>query len=542
MRQEPLSWGMQGWHVLGVRITPQGTMIELSAGAKGCCCPRCGIRSTRVHSRYVRMIGDLPALGQAICLRVQVRRFFCVWPDCAQQIFCEPLEGLAARHGRKTCRLSEALTELVFAAGGEAGSRLSSRLAMAASPDTLLRLARHAAVPAAGPVRVLGVDDWAFARGQHYGTILCDLESGRPIDLLPERSAEKLAAWLAEHPQVQWISRDRGTEYARGATRGAPQAKQIADRFHLWQNLAGALIKALDRRQLLLRDAAASLQSPARCPVQPDAPATASLTARERRKNECRCRRLAVYEQVKRLRCEGLPLCQIAARLKIHRNTVRRLVRADSFPESYTPAKGSGPLDGFIDYLKDRWNQGCQDAPQLYHEIHSRGFAGSIYMVRRHVAAWRKSPAGAQTPQPAGTGAPARPWRPAARNVAWLLLQPSKARSRQQQDLLDALLQRWPLLAENVALIHQFAAIFATHSVADLEAWVQLAHEPSIEGELQRFADGLRHDWPAVVQAVLQPWSNGPVEGQVNRLKLIKRQMYGRANFDLLRARVLRAN
>jgi transposase len=547
MKQFALLWGMEAWQVLGVQITPQQTTITLSAMAADCRCPQCGIRSTRIHSRQVRTIADLPACGRPMCLRVRVRRFLCVGPDCPQQTFAQPLAGLARRHGRKTCRLAEALTELVFATGGEAGGRLAARLAMPASADTLLRLARRAPLPAAGAVRVLGVDDWAFRRGQHYGTILCDLESGRPVDLLNQRSSEALANWLGQHPEVLWISRDRGMEYARGAGIGAPRAAQIADRFHLWQNLSDALIKALDRRHLLLSDAARSLTR-----ASTPAASCGPLSARAQRKSQRRCRRLGRYEQVKRMADQGLSLRQIAAELKIHRNTVRRLVRAQSFPEPCTPAKRAGPLDPFVDYLQDRWGQGCHAVPQLYRELKSRGFGGSVHMVRRHVAVWRKTSDTPSTPTvpstpnaPTPSAAPplsARPWRPSARNVAWLLLQPAKTRSPRQQALLDGLDRRWPQLAENMTLIHQFASVLSGHEPADLEAWVQLAHEPAIEPELQRFADGLRQDWPAVVQAVCQPWSNGPVEGQVNRLKLIKRQMYGRANFDLLRARVLRAN
>jgi len=194
-----------------------------------------------------------------------------------------------------------------------------------------------------------------------------------------------------------------------------------------------------------------------------------------------------------------------------------------------------------VDYLKRRWEEGCYTAAQLYREVKERGFSGSRYMVRRRVAAWRNL--GSVAP---GHGLPQvktqeQGWRPSARGVTWLLLKPDKARSVEQQAFLVALQQRWPELPENVTLIQEFRSVLCQHHAADLEAWVALAGGPSILPEIKRFAQNLRQDWAAVTEAVQQPWSNGQVEGQVNRLKLIKRQMYGRANFDLLRQRVLHA-
>jgi len=565
-----LLWGTEALQVHRVQIAPEAVTVTLAARTPSCPCPFCGMMGRRIHSHYTRTLHDLPASGRPIRLRVETRRFFCDWRPCPRETFSEQLPELTARHARKTCRLTESLRELAFATGGEVGSRLAGRLAMAVSPDTLLRLARYAP-PVVHSARVLGVDDWAFHRGQRYGTILCDLEAQRPIDLLPERSSVVFADWLRLHPGTQVISRDRGMEYAKGATIGAPGAAQVADRFHLRRNLTDSLIQALDRRHTLIAEAAkpsvegktqmspsvdaTPVWSASACltgtpmpladkPEQPgptvdSAEETARTTRKQQRQEERRAKRLARYEEIKRLEADGLSLRQIVRRLRLSRCTVRRWVRVERFPERASRPKPRQPLDEFTDYLRRRWEQGCHSAARLYRELQMQGFGGSLYMVRRRVVAWRQPEAAGHTTGPRPTSKPASVWRPSARNVAWLLLKPEKDRSAEQEVFLAALHQRWPELSENVALVQEFGRVLSGRDPADLEAWVELTHEPAVVPELKRFAEGLKQDWAAVVEAVRQSWSNGQVEGQVNRLKLIKRQMYGRANFDLLRARVL---
>jgi transposase len=236
------------------RITLQdvridGERITLVAQATGSPspCPQCEELSSRVHSRYTRTLADLPWQGRAVRIQLQVRRFFCVTNECPRQTFAERLPEVAVVSARTTVRLQEAHQLIGRALGGEAGARLAVPLGMRTSPDTLLRRVRRAPLPQQSAVRVLGVDDWAWKRGQRYGTILCDLERHRPVDLLPDRSADSLRSWLKEHPEVEIISRDRGDEYIKGANQGAPKAVQVADRWHLLVNLREALMRAVDR-------------------------------------------------------------------------------------------------------------------------------------------------------------------------------------------------------------------------------------------------------------------------------------------------------
>jgi len=554
-----------------IRLAHGAVQIGLASRLVFCNCPACGRRSSRVHSHYVRILGDLPAHGRVIQLQLRVRRFFCDFPDCRRQTFAEPFSEVTNTHWRRTFRLTQALRQIGFAAGGECGARLAGELGMPISPDTLLRLMRRTPLSAMAEPRVLGVDDWAFHRSQRYGTILCDLELHRPIDLLPERSASILAAWLKQHPGVEIISRDRSSEYARGATLGAPQAKQVADRWHLLHNLIEAFDRALDRNHAILTQTAKELDQAVVSGIPPAAAQTPvgpvwqvpiliesskspskEPSRRQLLQEQRRARRLAHFEHVKDLQTKGIPLLTIAKQLHLARGTVRRYARTEQFPErsarqgtcivSRTPcrrSKAAGPLDSHLDYLKRRWDEGCHKAAQLYREIKDKGFTGSHHMVRRRVASWRQPGESGQTGGPS-EHQPA--WHPSPRTVTWLLLKPNRKRSVEQEIFLTALRQRWPELMENVALIQEFRSVLCQRRPEDLNAWASLADEPSIMPEIRRFAHNLQQDWEAVMEAIRQPWSNGQVEGQVNRLKLIKRQMYGRANFDLLRQRVLHGN
>jgi transposase len=314
-------------------VATEGAVITIHATAHRMTvpCPDCGTPATRVQSRYPRTLADLPWQGDSVRLVVTVRRFYCEAPGCRRRIFAERLPETAVPYARRTRRAASALEAIGFAAGGRPGARLALALGLAGTANTVLAQVRRAPAPTAATPRVLGVDDWSLRRGLRYGTILVDLERHRVVDLLPDREAATFAAWLIAHPGVAIISRDRGGAYAEGGRRGAPDAIQVADRFHLVKNLVDALERACTRQHRALRAAAeacgiASVPTAqgirgrrSGLPVR-----SAGATADARRGAERRAKRLARYEQVVALRDAGHSRQRIAQELGLTRGTVAR--------------------------------------------------------------------------------------------------------------------------------------------------------------------------------------------------------------------------
>jgi transposase len=541
---DPSTWTLRRLNVEDTHVS-----IILKSTARTACCPLCQQPADRVHSHYIRRLADLPLQDRVVRLQVEVRRFFCPVADCPRRIFAERLDSLAMPFARTTLRLRGTHCAIGFALGGEAGARLAKRLAMPTSPDTILRHVRTAPLPPQPAVRILGVDDWAFRKGHHYGTILCDLERRCPVDLLAERSAEALSAWLKNHPEVEIISRDRADDYIRGATAGAPQATQVADRWHLLRNLRDALMDVVDRHHVDVRAAAREALTGRVAPASSatlkneSAPPSVELppapTLRTQRQQLRRLRRQQCYEEVLELNRQGLSHRAIADRLEIDRGTVRRFVNAGTFPERAT-RRYTRRTDRFAGYLKQRWAEGCRNAAQLYEELKMQGFAGSYHTVRRQLARWRQ----AMPPNSEGVGKAAAVLfkRPSARRVSWLLLKDQTELQSEEQVLIARLEERCPELCTAAKVAQEFRRMVRERREEGWEPWLAHAREQTAPKELRTFAEGLKRDEPAVRAALRLPWSNGQVEGQVNRLKLIKRQMFGRAKFDLLRQRVLHAS
>jgi transposase len=475
------------------------------------------------------------------------RKFFCDNPYCPQRIFTERLPDVTESYGRKTCRIAKILLAIGLACGGEGGARLAERLAMPFSPDSLLRAIRQAILPVAQTPRVLGVDDWAFRRGQRYGTILCDLERHRPVDLLPERSSEAFANWLKAHPGVEIVSRDRGDYYVKGATTGAPDAVQVTDRWHLLKNLREALVRVVNRHcqqvQAAARAAVAAVDiespdSPEESTAKDSSAKPVSVTRAEELKQERRECRLNRYQQVVELHAKGVSYREIARQLGMHRGTVRRFLAAGCFPERAEQRYPRG-TDPFIEHLRKRWKEGCHNATQLTEELRKRGFDGSYDMVRRRVASWRTRSQSSSSSQRSAKAARPAARRPSSNRVAWMLLKMQCDLGPEEQALTKSIAEHCPQLEKAAALSREFGEMVRKRKAQALDDWIARVSASEGAVELRRFAEGLKDDLAAVKAALSLPWSNGQTEGQVNRLKLIKRQMFGRAKFDLLRQRVL---
>jgi transposase len=314
---------------------------------------------------------------------LSVRKFFCDNRACPRRIFAERLAAVAGRYARKTARLAEALRELAYLAGGEAASRSARAFGLLVSPDALLLHLRRSPRPASPAPRVLGVDDFAFHRGHRYGTILADLERRQLVDLLPDRSSETLAAWLKQHPSIDVISRDRAGAYAEGASLGAPEAAQVADRWHLLRNLGEAMERLAAQHHRQLREAAERMvPPPPEVRSAPEDCAVHHLPGFERRRLERREARLARYNQMKALRQQGWTIQAIAKQVGASKRTVQRFLHAQSYPERARRSRQPRGIDPFIPYLRRRFEEGCHNAAQLYREVQAQGFAGCYTSVR----------------------------------------------------------------------------------------------------------------------------------------------------------------
>jgi transposase len=491
-------------------------------------CPSCEVVSGRVHSRYERRLSDNAVGGRETVVHLQVQRFFCRNDSCGKKTFAEQVPGLTVRYGRRSIGLGDSLRAIALALGGRAGARLTHRLAAAVSRMTLIRMIRSLPDPSheAGP-RVLGVDDFALRRGRTYGTILIDMATSRPIDMLAERSAESLALWLRHHPGIEVVCRDRAGCYAEGVARGAPEAIQVADRWHMWRNLGDAVERTVAKHRTYLHDLPrTSAHGQPATPIEPQ-PDEGSPQREGRLAERTRQRHAAIHQ----LLAQGRDLRSIARELELGRNTVRRFARAAG-PEELLVNAGTGrqpkALDQYAPYLRRRWMQGCTNAEQLHHELRAQGYRGARTTVRQYVQPWRTM----TTPAPP----PLTP--PTVRRVTgWILRHPDNLEPGERQQL-DAVATICPPLARVREHVRGFAHMMLHLRGDRLEQWMNTVQADDLP-ELHSFVTGLRRDHDAVRAGLTLSHSSGKVEGHVNRIKMIKRQMYGRANADLLRKRIL---
>jgi transposase len=323
------------------------------------------------------------------------------------------------------------------------------------------------------------------------------------------------------------VNRDRYGAYAEGAANGAPDAVEIADRFHLVVNFSEAVERVLENHRQ-------ELELPARDAgdrIVPEVPAAAAKreTVAQRMKSARRCRRFERYQQVLELHKNGHSQRAIEETLGISRKTVRRWLRSEEFPERKPPSGRHSHVRDFDEYLRQRWTQGWHNATQLFREIRARGYCGSRQMVSYRVSSWRAQKR---------VSNPERPKRLAPKDVAMLMCKRPERRSAEQQEILDCLATIHPRIEHLSGLALEFRNALHSKDGTRMLAWINTAAS-SVHVSLARFAQGLRRDLKPVIAAVESAWSSGQVEGQVNRLKALKRQMYGRAGFSLLRARVL---
>lgn len=524
--------------------------VVASHGTSSAPCPDCSHPSRRIHSRYTRKLADLPWANVPVRLRISVRKLYCDNPACPRRIFAERLGGVAKPYARRTDRHAEALELVALALGGRAGARLAAKLGLPASRDTLLRCVRRLPLPTDRTPRVLGVDDWSLRRGQTFGTILVDLERHRVIDLLPDRAAETLAAWLRRHPHVQVVARDRSGAYADGIAQGAPAAVQVADRWHLAKNLGDALEELFSRNRSCLtnvRPAAPAGTAHARAPstrrwdVWSGASPLAGSRAQKQTQRARREERLERYRQLMRLRERGVTIKGAARAVGIGERTANRWIAAGAYPERRVRRRTHRELDEHEGYIRKRWEEGCRNRTQLWRELCERGYTGPRHSIYQYIVRLKEGLLATTRDRPSPAhAAPTGGRRLSPRRAAWLLLRRRETLDDTERAVLHELLDVCSDAATAYPLVRDFLHLLRERKGDELDSWLDRVEESGVR-ELKSFAAGLRRDEAAVRAGLTLPYSNGQTEGHVNRLKLLKRQGYGRANFDLLKKRVLRA-
>jgi transposase len=564
--------------IVSVATTEAQLVVHVACTSPTASCPLCQQPSTRIHGHYGRTVADLPCAGRRVILALRVRKFVCRTPTCPQQIFTERLPELLPSYARITNRLREALIALGLATSAEVCARLAPKLGLQVSPPTLLRYLRTVSCASPTSVRILGIDDWSWKKGQIYGTLLVDLERRKPIELLPDRRAETVTAWLLTHREIEVVSRDRGGAYAAAARKGAPQAQQIADKFHLLLNLREQLKEFMARKQKLLphvevttsrttvdegrgvssacaSSAVAEAKSFRHMSPSPRATPSGSvpIPPEEMPSQVSRANRYARYEAVRALHQQLVSEREIARRLRLSRNTVHKFLQAETFPERSLPPYRGSILDPYKPYILERWKSGCWNGAQLLEDIKTLGYTGSDALFRFFMTHVRKQH------QAAGTALalelstaqgsistpddlapkPSAKRRMSPTRASWFCMCQLDKLDEQQRPLVEQLRTAHPDLETAYQLSQAFVSMLAEHRAQDLDDWLLQAKQSTIR-ELKSFARGIRRDYAAVKAAFSSKWSNGQVEAQVNCLKLQKRLMFGRANFDLLRLHVLR--
>ena len=499
-----------------------GTVDVVARGrAAEAACPDCGRFSGRVHDSYQRRLKDLPLGGQSVVIRLTVRRFICAAGDCPRRTFVEPFARLTTPYARFTTRLNNVLERVGLALAGRAGARLAGQLGFSAGRMTLLRRVMALPDPQFSTPRVLGVDDFAIRRGQTYSTVLTCGETHRVVDVLPTREAGPLAAWLTTRPGVEVICRDRAGAYAEGARLGAPDAVQVADRFHLWQGLGRAVETCVAAHRECLRTPTPPKPSNVDTP-QDDSGLPGPDPAGRRAQ-----RKKAAHALVHELLAQGHSRRAIARHLGWGLNTVLRYARAVHWQDTLRENRPRPiRLDPYKPYLDRRFAEGCTNVTRLHGELLADNAPVTYAMVRAYIATLRPSPPDAPPPPPK------------VRQVTgWLTRHPTTLNEEDRAGLKDVL-ARCPELDTAAGHVRNFGEILTSRLGTTLPAWINAVDASQLPG-LTGFALHLLRDLDAVTAGLTLEWSSGGTEGAVNRIKKIKRQLYGRAGFELLRKMIL---
>ncbi|ENN7403749.1 ISL3 family transposase [Escherichia coli] len=519
-----------GWRCSRQIISSDGITLHLHGKRKTAQCPECFKRSDSVHSCRRRRIQHLPCSGQTLWLVFSVRHWYCSNPACSRKIFAESPAPFAGSHQQSSQALQNLQRQLGLIAGGEAGKRAATAVGLRCSADTLLRRVINTPETKQSGAPHVGIDEWAWHRSHRYGTLIVSLDTHRPLVLLPGRDQRTLATWFRKYPEMQVVSRDRSGVYATAAREGAPQARQVADRWQLLKNIGDAPERMMYRHIPLIRLVASELSRKKSPEPELSVPA-ASLSRPERLKQQTRKKRHQRWAEVMALHNKGCSFREISRVTGLSRVTVSRWVRSGTFPEMSTRPPKRGLLDLWREWLKEQRESSNYNASWIWREMVARGVTGSETIVRDAVAKWRK---GWNPPVTTAARLPS-----VSRVSRWLMpWRIIRVEENYASRFISLMCEKEPELKIAQQLVLEFYRILKTQNKSQLSSWFTRGHENG-PAELRRVAAGMEADAAAICEAIGSRWSNGVVEGHVNRLKMLKRQMYGRAGFELLRQRIM---
>ena len=512
-----------------IQVHEQTVIVYLHATSPTAACSQCGTAGSRVHSRYERTIADLAFGGRNLVLRLLVRKWICPEASCSRHIFAECFPEVVQRYARMTDRLIKALQSVGVITNGADAAQIASSFGVHTTAKTIIRRVLQLPLPSEGSVQKVGIDEWAWKKGQRYGTILVDLEKRRVVQLLADRSVETSKAWLRKHPEIDLVSRDRGKIFREAATEGAPQAKQAVDRFHLQKNFAEALEKFFRKQERALKKATQRSTGKTRSAEETAVP---EKVARERRARHRQ--RVSIHKRIWKLYRQGCHKEQIAQLVGVSSRSVYRALEQETPPPPRRRSRSSSIVDPYLSYLTSRWNQGCHNVTRLYEEIVAQGYTGTQRTLQMRLRPFRQKVARSVSKQTVIWDKP-----PSPRGVALMMVRPEQRRTPEQTAYLEQLIQS----NETVAVVFKLAQDFGRllrkrEGQVRLEQWKDSVRASGI-AELIAFVDGLADDGEAVANGCTLTWSNGMTEGFVNKVKWIKRSSYGQAGFPLLQRRVL---
>ena len=495
----------EGLELTSVSETAEEVLVRVTSHRPTSLCPLCSTPSSAIHSYYRRHPLDLPCVGRPIRLLLTVKKFFCRESACPRKIFTERLPDLIEVSSRLTKRLRTAVQDIGFATSGKGGERLSSRLGIKLSDTTLLWSLFLVPVQTGATAQVIGIDDWAWRRGQRYGSIIVDLQSHKIIDLLPERTTESVQKWLEAHEEVEVVSRDRGGTYVDGATQGAPLAVQVCDRWHLMKNLGDAVEAYLIRKRVHIPD------DPLKAPeeAKPSPPVEAPPPALSHRAELAQQRlreRQEICQQAKDLHEKGWSIHAIAKHLKRERATIRKYLKVEGAWQRTPRQSGPSLLDPYRESILAMWHQGCHNGQHILRTIRTQGYVGSDTLLRAYVTQLRKhlpvkAPPGSQVPSSIPTIAKT------PREIRWLLAKHREELDEGELAELDRLLQSSEEVRTIRSLLHIFLNIVRQRKPEQLRPWMEAAITSGIP-ELKSFVAGIERDYDAVKAALRLPWSH----------------------------------